>query len=361
MTYLKINMEHMRTLTDDTGIFQHAKYSVPHRYHGYCTDDNSRALLAAAKDYEINGDESCMDILTVYISYLHHAQMPDGRFHNFMSFGREFLDEHGSEDCFGRVIWSLGYVLASNLPDRVRLLAWHIFEKARPRLKELKSLRGNAYALVGLSHFAESEWADIMVNKEIERSINILISEYVRTCDYKWRWFENIMAYSNGLLPYCLLVAGNAIGDGKALKTAYESLDFLSEVTIPGAMLEMVGCDGWYSRGGIKAVFDHQPVDAMMSVLAYCEAYELTGDIAYKRLADISFQWFTGNNVLFTKMYDPLTGGCYDGLTAKGPNLNQGAESTVSFIISQLRMLEMLGDEYGAYFLAVSHQVSSCQ
>ncbi|MDD3925818.1 MAG: glycosyltransferase [bacterium] len=349
MVYPTINMEHVRTLTDDTGIFQHAKYSVPHRNHGYCTDDNSRALLAAARHHEITGDQSSMDMLTVYISYLHHAQTSDGRFHNFMSFSREFLDDYGSEDCFGRAIWSLGYVLSSDLPDRVRLLAWHVFDKARPRLRELTSLRGNAYTLLGLSHFAESEWADINVIRELERGIDVLTGEYARTRTHEWRWFENIMAYSNGLLPYCLLASGTVIDDGRALKTAYESLDFLSETTIPGDMLEMVGCNGWYPRGGGKAVFDHQPVDAMMSVLAYCEAYDLTGDAAYKRQAEISFQWFTGNNILSATMYDPRTGGCYDGLTSEGPNLNQGAESTVAFVIAQLRMLEMLGDEYGEY------------
>jgi len=333
-----ICFDHIGRLTDSTGIYQHATYAIPNRFEGYCLDDNARALLLMLMAWKQQPDDFTRRHIPIYLSYIHHAQNPDGTFRNFMGFNRAFLDDDGTDDAFGRAIWALGYAVSSPIGDPYRLLARQLFEKSLPRFANIRSIRSIAALLLGLCHFTETEPITPLLHEQIKMLARRLQREYGCNRSPDWHWYEPLLAYDNGLIPLAVLRASRALHDAELCAIGMESMAFLERHTLRNGRISLIGNDGWYRHGSAPAQFDQQPVDAMTLVLLYREAYEHTGEQRFAQLMHLAFEWFLGVNDLGIPLFDVETQGCRDGLHAEGVNLNQGAESTLAFWISRLAL-----------------------
>jgi glycosyltransferase involved in cell wall biosynthesis len=339
----ELRLDHLLRLTDDTGIIQHATYSVPARESGYCVDDNARALIVALHADRVSSSAETKRLISTYLGFLHYAQTPDGRFRNFMSYARAFAPEPPSDDCTGRALWALGRTVRLTSDEGHRLLAAEMFERGLPHAQALNE-RGTALTLLGLTsvltaHHPVAGAADLLAAL-VER----LCRRYRDEATAAWRWFEPTLTYDNALLPLALFRAHRITKDPVSLQVAQETLAFLEETCFRDDRLMLVGNAGWHVRDGIRAEVDEQPIDAAAFVLAFRGAYLTTGDHHHLRRMRESFAWFLGGNRLGVTVYDSATAGCRDGLGASVPNLNQGAESTVSFLLSLLEMLELAGE-----------------
>jgi len=332
-----LNDRYVFRLTDDTGMFQHSKFGVPNPAYGYTTDDNARALIMSVLLYERYKKKEYLDLIYRYSSFLLYAQNAEGRFRNFMSYDRKWLEEEGSEDCFGRCIWALGFALSNKYtPHDVKCALKYLLDKALPNVSLLSHLRGKAYSIIGLACF------DDMVTKQlISNMAESFCSQYDNYRDGEWKWFENTVTYCNGVLPWSLFAAYRATGDKRFCSVAEESLDFLEGLTFKSGYFKPVGCKGWLSKGASPAQYDEQPVEACETALAYMEAYTATGKEIYKEKAKECHLWYEGKNSKGIPLIDKNTGGCYDGLTDEGVNMNMGAESIVSYVISYLSISNM--------------------
>jgi hypothetical protein len=336
-------LEHLARLTDDTGILQHARYAVPDRTHGYCTDDNARALVVTAKYYDLFRDREAEKLLNTYLSFVGYAQRPDGLFHNFMSYDRRFLDEVGSDDCYGRALWGVGYTMYKG-PQAYFDLAKEIFETALTNLGTL-NLRGRAYAMLGLYYYLQRyPEADDIVEK-IDRLAAAQLDRYHRSADEEWPWFEEAVTYDNAVIPQSAFVACEVTGKDEYRKVAQDSVDFILEMCDRGDHLSLTGNEGWHVRGGDRATYDQQPIDACGLVEACKVAFRLTGQRRYLRYMRMAFDWFLGVNDQGQPLYNFKTGGCSDGLTAQGINRNQGAESTLCCLLALLTLMEIFSEQ----------------
>lgn len=340
-SYPELDTSHLRRLTDSTGIIQHAIHALPNYQTGYTTDDNARALIAALQIYQHFRDETCLALAETYLSFLHYAQRPDGKWHNFVDYTRCFLDEEGSEDSFGRAVWALGYLTAS-LPDHfLGRVAREMLEKAIPWVTGLRYPRAKAFSLLGLGYYHLA-----FPSERLVQAVHTLAEWFPAALKQeegpRWCWFEPQLTYSNAILPAGLLMAYRVTGYKPYWEAASRSLDFLTELHLANGHLKLVGNKGWYPKGAQPAVFDEQPEDAGCLVLAYTLAYLFSREAEYARLAEKSFLWFLGQNELGIPMYDEESGGCFDGLTPDGVNPNRGAESLLAYLLSRLAM-ETLG------------------
>ncbi|MCS7201207.1 MAG: glycosyltransferase [Dictyoglomus sp.] len=349
--YPTLTLSHLRRLTDDTGIIQHSKYSVPDRKTGYTTDDNARALIVVVKYYEITKDKNILEFIIKYLSFIQHAQKEDGYFHNFMNYNREFIDEIGSEDCFGRCLWALGYMIGHIDIFNLHLAGREIFEKALRNIKNLNSPRAKGYSILGLYHFLEK-----YKKKEILDYINelseSLVNQYKHNKEEKWEWFEEYLTYGNAIIPMALFYAYDLTKNLEFLRIAKESTEFLIRNLIKEDYLDVVGNKGWYYKNGIKSEYDHQPIEAGYMTLLFLSAYNTTLERRYLDFAWLSFDWFFGKNKNSKVLYDEETGGCFDGLTPEGVNLNQGAESLLVFLLAYLSLYQ--------YFEKIRHERDLC-
>lgn len=329
-------LDHVMRLTDDTGICQHAIYGIPNYHEGYCLDDNARALLMTLMAHRRKRDKMALRLIPRYLAYIQYAQNADGTFRNFMSFDRRFLDEVGSEDAFGRAIWAIGYAINYAPKDAYRAVARHIFFKSAPRFEQLGSIRSMAATILGLFHYLESHPADDQVIGVLHRLAYRLHGEYKAHRHDEWHWYESLLAYDNGLLPLAMLSAAQLLNDDVLRQVGFESLAFLEKHTMLKGHLSIIGNDGWFKRGETMARFDQQPVDAMATILLFIQAYRMTGADRYRTAAHTAFRWFMGHNDLRLSLFDHETGGCCDGLERGGVNRNQGAESTLAYLIAYL-------------------------
>ncbi|OGC11556.1 hypothetical protein A3K48_03500 [candidate division WOR-1 bacterium RIFOXYA12_FULL_52_29] len=330
---------HLKRLTDDTGLIQHAKYIVPDRHTGYCLDDNSRALMLCAWAYFLLKNDDAKALIPTYFSFTHFMQRSDGHFRNFIDYQRHFLDETGSDDACGRAIWALGYIIWRPPRDAYRSMAFECFKKALPHVREL-NMRGKALAMLGLAAYLRCYQGDESVTALLRECADHLLDLYQRTASHDWRWFEDIVCYDNGIMPMALFQTYSILRDEKYLRVARETLDFLEKVTSNNGRLSLVGSRGWYKRGGERGQYDQQPIDAAAMVLAYQSAYRVTREKAYLKKMRWAFGWFLGENDMGMSLYDHETKGCADGLLPEGVSLNQGGESTVSFLMALLAMVE---------------------
>ncbi|MCE5199183.1 glycosyltransferase [bacterium] len=328
----------METLTDSTGVIQHAIFSIPNRRTGYTTDDNARALIAAVMEFERTGSRQVLQLVSKYLSFLHYAQTPSGHFHNFMSYDQVWLDDQGSEDCFGRTLWGCGYALSAELHPNVKKVAKQMFDGAMRWVPLTHSLRARAYMSMGLYYYLKFDPDSTSVRSALEKAADSICKEYHTNAEPEWTWFEDVMTYSNGMIPRALFMAYQIFGKQEYLDVAVKSLDFLTSVCILDGMLYPIGCNGWYMRDYERAWYDQQPVDPMGHTLSYLSAYDATQDEKYLALAKVCFVWFFGHNSVGEALYDPVTGGCFDALAPDGANLNQGSESTVCCLLTQLAM-----------------------
>jgi len=332
----KIKIDHMKNLTDDTGIVQHSKYSIKNNSTGYTLDDNSRALIVASRYHDLNKSKTTNNLINKYLSFIQYTQMKNGKFHNFVSYKRRFLDKVGSEDSFGRALWACATITANkNVHKDTRLHAKEIFDKSKDI--RFKTARGEAYFILGLYGYYKT-YKQKWTLQKIKKYADNLVSSYEHESTKDWKWFERNITYSNGRLPQALFLAYESTKDKKYLKVAEESLNFLSEIVIIDNKLVLVGQNGWFNHDGKRAFYDQQPVDAGSMADVYLDAHRITKKDHYYNKALIAFNWFLGKNSLNMTMYDEATGGCYDGLMEKSINLNQGAESTLAYIMSRLNL-----------------------
>lgn len=338
MTYPPIVFEHLETLTDSTGVIQHAIFSIPNRRTGYTTDDNARALIAAIMEFERTGSRQTLQLVSKYLSFLHYAQTPASYFHNFMSYDQVWLDDQSSDDCFGRVIWACGYALSAELHSNVKKVAVQLFDASKRWISPTQSLRARAYMIMGCYYYLKGIPDSEDTRQAMENLADSLCAAYRWNTKPDWRWFENVLTYSNGMLPRALFMAYQTLGKQEYLDIAVEALDFVTSVVILDGMLYPIGCNGWYVKGYERAYYDQQPVDPLGHTLSYLAAFDATGDKKYLNLAKICFDWFFGHNSVGAPLYDPVTGGCYDALGPDGSNLNQGSESTICCLLAQLAM-----------------------
>jgi glycosyltransferase involved in cell wall biosynthesis len=334
------SLVHILRLTDDTGIIQHAKFGIPNLKEGYCLDDNARALLMVLMAYRQKKDPEALKLAPIYLSYINYMQNTDGTFRNFLSFNRNFLDKIGSEDSFGRTIWALGYLIGNAPNDAYFQAGRLVFFDASPNFEELQSIRGIANAMVGISYYLRSNASDDSMTQILKNLSFKLIKHYDENRSSDWKWFESLMAYDNGVLPLALLHSAQILKDDKITETALESMDFLTEHTIKDGYLSIIGNEKWYKKDGERSMFAQQPIDAMAMVLMYHQAFHLTKDKEYLNKLFACFMWFLGENDLRMSLFDFETKGCCDGFESYGVNRNQGAESSLAYLISHLTVLQ---------------------
>ena len=334
------SLAHINRLTDDTGIIQHAKFGIPNLKEGYCLDDNSRALLMVLMAYRQKKDMRALELSPIYLSYIHYMQNTNGTFRNFLSFNRNFLDENGSEDSFGRTIWALGYLLGNAPNDAYYQTGKLVFFNAAPNFERLISIRGIANTMIGISYYLKSNPSDDSMTERLRNLANVLIKHYKENHAHDWNWFESLLAYDNGILPLALLHSAEILNDPKITKIAIKSMDFLTSHTLKDNYLSIIGNEKWYKKEGERSVFAQQPIDAMAMVLMYHQAYSVTKNKDYLNKLYTSFLWFLGENDLRMSLYDFETKGCCDGFESYGVNRNQGAESSLAYLISHLTVLE---------------------
>ena len=329
------SLAHINRLTDDTGIIQHAKFGIPNLKEGYCLDDNSRALLMVLMAYKQMKDMRALELSPIYLSYIHYMQNANGTFRNFLSFNRNFLDETGSEDSFGRTIWALGYLLGNAPNDAYYQTGKLVFFNASANFEKLQSIRGVANTMIGISYYLRSNPSDDSMTERLRNLAGVLIKHYEENQATDWNWFESLLAYDNGILPLALLHSSEILNDDKITKTAIESMNFLTTHTLKDNYLSVIGNEKWYKKEGERSIFAQQPIDAMAMVLMYHQAYFVTKDKHYLNKLYTSFLWFLGENDLRMSLYDFETKGCCDGFESYGVNRNQGAESSLAYLVKR--------------------------
>lgn len=340
-SWVPLSLDHLFRLSDGIGMIQHSRYSVPDRSTGYTTDDNARALIAAVGLWEAKGDPRLLDLARRYAAFLLRAQRPDGRFVNFLGPSGEPLEEVGSEDSFGRALWGCGAALRSSADGTLRELR-DVFHRSLPWVRRLRSPRAQAYAVLGLVRALEGGEHQSQLLSLVDHLGTSLVGLFRRTARPGWHWFEEVMTYGNGVLPLALFEAHRATGRREYLVVALDSLAFLAEAVLwRGTMVRLVGNRGWWGVGRSPAPFDEQPIDAGKLVLAAAAAWRATSSAEHLRLAELAFSWFLGRNYHGLPLYDPVTGGCYDGLTPEGVNLNQGAESLLAYLMAFLEFCSL--------------------
>lgn len=336
----QLNLEHLKRMTDCTGIIQHAAYAVPELATGYTTDDNARALIVALKSYEKTGQEEALKLAERYLAFLAYAGNPKGKFRNFADYTRRFVEEEGSDDSCGRAVWACGYTVGVHADLPLARNASRLLERTHEWIPLLRAPRARAFSLLGLHHLVDTETDHRRTFSLLRGLADSLLRQYRSASGRGWFWFEDVITYSNGIMPMALMSAYRAIGRREYLTAATESLAFLTDCLFEEGVLCLVGNQGWYPRGGKKARLDEQPEDAGLMVMTYLEAYRATGRKDYLRLAEDSFAWFLGRNSHGEVVYDNRTGGCHDGITRTGLNLNQGAESLLAYLLSHLALTD---------------------
>ena len=335
----ELSLDHLQKLTDDTGMYQHANFTIPNREYGYCTDDNARAVIAMAKYYAQYSEPQALHLLDTYLSFIIHSQNSDGSIRNFMNFDRTWFKNEPINDAFGRVLWALGTVMAKPPTPAYISVAKSCFDKSVEHIQK-QLPRGMAYSILGMCDYLQQFPGASDIKRQLELTADGLVTQYQENSFPDWQWFEDMMTYDNAVLPHALFVAGLTSDNKKYLEIAEKTCEFLLANTFNGECFSFVGCKGWYERGGTKAAFDQQPIEAASTVMMLRAAYDATQDEKFLTLQRKTFDWFLGQNDLRIPLYDFRTKGCNDGLIRDGVNTNQGAESTLSFLLSLLAIVE---------------------
>lgn len=328
---------HLLTLTDTTGIIQHAVFRVPNRNEGYSTDDNARGLILATR---IAMEEPALGLhlATTYLGFLLHAFNPDTkRMRNFLGYDRRWLEDAGSEECHGRTLWALGYVTRHSTDPGLCGAASDLYFKAMPISMDFTSIRAIAFSVLGLieSHKAHPDSSELMSAADVLSEK--LIHNYVRCSSPDWQWFEDQVTYFNARVPEALLRFGESRSRADMVQAGLRSLEWLVSIqTSEQGYFSPIGNKGFYKRGATRARFDQQPIEPHAVVSACLEAFRVTGGRRWREHAVRAFRWFLGFNDLGLPVYDDRSGGCRDGLHEDGLNQNEGAESTLAFMQSLL-------------------------
>jgi hypothetical protein len=336
-------LDHVIRMSDGTGIFQHAIFNVPNFHEGYCTDDNARAFILCSLLDEL-GDQppsgSLNKLATCYLAFLAAAlDYGRGHFRNFMSHGRQWLEIAGSEDSHARALWAAGTGAGRSRDDGHGRLSAQLFEHGLPVLASFTSPRAWAFALLGIHEYLRGVPGGPDIETQRARLTRKLVTRWHDCATDEWPWFEASVTYENARLCQALILSGQSMPDPEALEIGLKSLRWLASIqTTQAGCFRPIGSNGFYERGGNRADFDQQPVEAQAMVSAALEAFRATQDETWKEEAKRAFEWFLGRNDLNLPLYDFTTGGCSDGLHADRVSDNQGAESTLAFHIALAEM-----------------------
>lgn len=338
-----LRLDHIVRMSDGTGIIQHATFNVPNFNEGYCTDDNARAFILCNLLDELGGrrpSENLDRLATSYLAFLSAAMNREtGRFRNFMSHGRQWLEDSGSEDSHARALWAAGTGAGRSRNEGHRKLSAHLFERGLSMVESFSSPRAWAFALLGIHEYLRP-LPGHSIAKALREVLTLkLIGLWKNCATENWPWFESSATYENARLCQALLLSGQWMPHAEALKIGLESLGWLASVQKTQAgHFRPIGSNGFYERDGAHAYFDQQPVEAQAMISACLEAFRATQDGSWSREAKRAFEWFLGRNDLGLPLYDSSSGGCSDGLHQDRVNENQGAESTLAFHLSLAEM-----------------------
>jgi glycosyltransferase involved in cell wall biosynthesis len=337
----EMKLDHLFRMSDSTGIFQHASFTVRNFAEGYCTDDNARALVLALMLQKLGHESSQLAAqAATYAAFLNHAfDRKSRRFHNFMSFDRRWLEEVGSEDCQGHALWALGLCVSQAGQGSFQMLAAQLFEQALPVAAEFSSPRAWAFTLIGIDEYLRRFGGDRRASQIRDSLTARLMQRHTDAATDEWHWFEEVVSYANAKLPHAMILNGRSLKNAAMLELGLKTLRWLIKIqTSDAGSFRPVGSNGFYSRGAERAVFDQQPIEAQVTISACIEAYHATGDMFWVAEARRAFEWFLGRNDLGLALYDSTTGGCRDGLHMDRLSQNQGAESTLAFLLSLAEM-----------------------
>jgi glycosyltransferase involved in cell wall biosynthesis len=342
-----VNLDHLRHMTDQTGVLQHAKFTVPNRAHGYCVDDNARAIIVAVRAHDLDRTNTSLTKLSsIYLSFLDDAFDPEtGRFRNFMSYERKWLEAIGSEDSHGRALWALGVTAGWGQNSGQVAVATKLFHDALPALEGFSDSRAIAFPILGIQAYLRRNDDDRQVRNLLKALGNRLLERFREFAAKDWQWHEAVLTYDNARLPEALLACGRITNDDDMVKTGINVLEWLRDIQLDpsGGWFAPVGNQGWFPKSGSKAQYDQQPLEAAAMIGACIEAYECTQREEWTQLASTCFNWFLGKNDQHRQLYDHASGGCRDGLMSEGVNENQGAESTLSYLCSLLAIYNLRG------------------
>jgi len=338
----EISLEHIKRLTTDTGMIQFSKIASPDPASGYTLDDNARALVTIAKHYQMTGDQGDLRLIDIYLDFIIFCQQEDGSFMNYVDYEGYYFEKNKDEnleDSNGRALWALGEFcsydcLFSYYNIRRAEMA---FEKALPNIPKFMSPRAMAFAIKGLYHYNIKNNLTTIQHLITELGDN-LVSKFRGVSDTKWKWFEDYLTYANSALPEAMLYAYLATGNVVFEKTAVMSFDFLLSVIYKGKQIKVISNQGWHNKGKASNIYGEQPIDVAYTIKSLALFYDTFGEKSYLKKMSNAFDWFLGKNHLNKIIYNPCTGGCYDGLEQYHVNLNQGAESTVSYLMARLEM-----------------------
>jgi len=338
LTLPHLNLNHLNKMTDNFGIIQFANLKEPDISSGYTLDDNARAMLVECMQYKKSKDESLISSIKKYLEFIKYVAHEDGRLFNYVDKDKKINYDDWSQDAHGRAIWCLGYLLSiDSLPKEIVDDAETIFHKAIKHIDLKKSPRSIAFTILGL-YYLNSAKPSEQIREKIIALADHLVSLQKDNLSNEWKWFESYLTYSNSKLSESLFYAYPATGNEIYLQAAKSSLDFLISINFEKNRFAPIGQKGWYIKEGHRAYFDQQPVDTASMVQTLQVAYSVTKDEKYRKLAIIAFQWFLGKNSLNQALYDHSSGGCHDGIGQFSVNLNQGAESTIAYLIARLAL-----------------------
>ena len=336
-----LKLDHLHHMTDQTGILQHATFTIPNYREGYTTDDNARALMVSALLEEL-GTKDATQLSSRYLAFLWYAfNNETNSFRNFMDYQRQWMEESGSDDSHGRALWALGTILGRSNTPTLHNMAGRIFEQSLLGILKTTSPRAWAFALIGIHEYLGRFAGDRRASQVREELASRLLALYQNNNSDEWHWFEQGLTYCNAALPHAMLLCGKSMSNTEMTKAGLESLTWLADLQradVEARHFVPIGSNGFYPRGGERARFDQQPIEAQAMVSACLEAYRLTGEKDWRKEARRAFEWFLGRNDLNLPLYDPTTGGCRDGLHPDRPNENQGAESTLAFLQALLEL-----------------------
>lgn len=338
----EINLEHIERMTTDFGMIQFAKIADPDFESGYTIDDNARALIAVAKHFELTGKFSDLPLINKYLKYILFCQQEDGSFLNYVTCEKQFFDknkEENLEDANGRTIWALGEFLSLKqlLDLNLQAQVEAAFDKAIHSISNLQSPRAISFCIKGLCFYYEFKKEEAVLQLIVKLADN-LVSKYRGVATDKWQWYENYLTYGNALIPEAMLLAGDCVKSELFKDIAHKTFDFLLETTFDDNKIKVISNRGWHHKGQDKNHFGEQPIEIAYTILALQTFYKTDKNEGYLDKMKVAFNWFMGENHLNQIIYNPVTGGCYDGLEEHQVNLNQGAESTVCYLLARLAM-----------------------
>jgi hypothetical protein len=331
----QVQIGHFLSMCDSTGLLQHAVHSVPDRAHGYCVDDNARALLLSSTLARFGETRLSEPMTASFASFIQHAWNPDTRrFRNFMSYDRRWLEAQGSEDSHGRTLWALGECARCDADPSRRRWAAALFKTALPAAEQFQSPRAWAFTLLGLDAYCALVVGDLAAGRMRDVLVERLAAVFHATESKDWRWFEDVLAYDNARLAQAMIVTGAGLKKAPLVEIGLASLRWLMALqTTPDGYFRPVGTESFGTARKAPQAFDQQPVEAAAAISACLAAWRVNDSSEWTAGAMCAFEWFVGGNDLQTSLIDPDTGGCLDGLHPDRPNENKGAESAVSYLL----------------------------